>query len=104
MFLNLIAQPITKGTITYEQIIDYQLEGVYDDPLWDSYIADLPKSGKSVHLLHFTVDQALYKEDLSQKQALSEHLQTAIDKANYAKTQNSKDLLRFQKKRKNRTA
>jgi GLPGLI family protein len=79
------AQDFTGGQITYEQIIDYQLEGVYDHPSWDSYIADLPKKGKSVHVLSFTTNEALYQEDLSKKAALSKHLSTALDKANYAK-------------------
>ena len=42
---KLSAQNIQGGTITYEQVIDYQLEGAHDDPRWDNYIADLPKTG-----------------------------------------------------------
>ncbi|NRB46302.1 MAG: GLPGLI family protein [Saprospiraceae bacterium] len=82
---GLVAQDVTGGVITYEQIIDYQLVGAYDDPLWDNYIADLPKKGKSVHQLSFTLHQALYEEDRSSKKVASEHLKTAIMKANYYK-------------------
>ena len=50
------AQEIEGGKVVYERIIDYKLEGVYDDPFWDSYIADLPKQGKSIHQLSFTMN------------------------------------------------
>ena len=81
----LTAQDIQGGKITYEQIVNYNLEGAFDDPRWDNYIADLPKTGKSIHLLSFTKDQAFYEEDLSQKDAMSKQLQGAIMKANYSK-------------------
>ena len=38
-----------KHRLGYEQIIDYKLEGAYDDPRWGSYIAELPKEGKTFH-------------------------------------------------------
>lgn len=87
---NLIGQELKGGKIIFEQIIDYKLEGVYDDPRWDSYIADLPKQGKSFHVLSFNTEQAIYEEDESQKEAISEHLMTALEKANYAKNPNPK--------------
>lgn len=82
----LTAQTIQGGKVIYEQIIDYNLEGAYDDPRWDAYIADLPKTGKSTHILTFTMSQALYEEDLSQKPVMSQQLRGAIMKANYSKT------------------
>ncbi len=83
--VSLSAQDISGGIITYEQIIDYQLVGAYDDPRWDNYIADLPKKGKSVHQLSFTLSQSLYEEDQSKKEVASEQLKKAIMKANYYK-------------------
>lgn len=82
----LTAQDLKGGKVTYEQIIDYQLEGAFDDPRWDAYIADLPKTGKSFHTLSFTMKQALYEEDLTQKQDLSQSLRGALMKANYSKS------------------
>lgn len=82
---KLSAQNIQGGTITYEQVIDYQLEGAHDDPRWDNYIADLPKTGKSFHILHFTTEQSFYEENSSKKESLSNDLIKAIKKANYDK-------------------
>jgi GLPGLI family protein len=82
----LSAQEIRGGSISYEQIIDYQLEGAYDSPIWDSYIAELPKQGKVAHILTFTRVEALFEEDLSKKELRSEHLRTAMEKANYLRT------------------
>ncbi len=81
----LAAQDIKEGKVTYEQITNYQLEGAFDDPRWDAYIAELPKTGKSFHILSFTMDQALYEVDLSQEPALSPQLRGALMKANYSK-------------------
>lgn len=83
---SLSSQAITGGLVLYEQIIDYQLDGAYDDPRWDSYIENLPRQGKSYHLLSFTQNQSLYKADDSKRAIQSEQLKTAIEKVNYSKT------------------
>ncbi len=86
----LLAQDLQGGKIIYEQVVDYQLEGAYDDPLWDNYIADLPKGGKSFHALYFTTMQSLYMEDLSRKEQPHQGLSKAIMKANYYKKPQAK--------------
>ena len=40
---------------------------------------------KSIHVLYFNSEQSFYTEDSSKKEAQSEHLKTAIYKANYYK-------------------
>jgi len=79
------AQLIEGGTVTYEQVINYGLEGVFDHPKWDAYIADLPKSGKAIFTLTFTAELSLYQEDISRKEPMSQQLQGALTKANYGK-------------------
>lgn len=78
-----MAQPTTGGVITYEQIVDYQLEGAMDNPKWDSYIADLPKRGKTIHQLYYTPSETLYKLDEAQQPAQSSKLLGALEKMNY---------------------
>lgn len=80
------AQSNEGGAVTYEQVIDYGLEGVYDHPKWDTYIADLPKTGKATYTLTFTTEKTLYQEDLNKKALMSRELQGALAKANYAKS------------------
>ncbi len=87
-FLNsnpLFAQETIGGKVSYEQIINYNLEGVFDDPRWDAYIADLPKTGKSYHTLYFSSQEAMYEEDPSKNKPMSRELRGAIMKANYSK-------------------
>lgn len=79
------AQSIEGGTVTYEQVIQYGLEGVFDHPKWDAYIADLPKSGKAIFTLTFTSESSLYQEDFNKKEPMSRQLQGALSKANYGK-------------------
>ena len=81
----LSAQSIEGGTVTYEQVVNYGLEGVFDHPKWDAYIADLPKSGKAIFTLTFTAEASLYQEDFNKKEPLSRQLQGALSKANYGK-------------------
>lgn len=82
-----MAQEIKGGRITYEQIIDYQLEGAFDDPAWDSYIAGLPQQGKTVYKLYFTTEEALYEKHPEQEQARSQRLSGALKKVNYMRPQ-----------------
>lgn len=82
---RLSAQEIAGGTVTYEQVINYGLEGVFDHPKWDAYIADLPKKGKAIFTLTFTAETSLYQEDFKQKEPMSRQLQGALTKANYGK-------------------
>jgi GLPGLI family protein len=81
--LSSVAQEIKGGMISYEQIIDYQLEGAYNDPAWDSYIDGLPKQGKIVNNLYFTTKETLYEEDFNNKQANSSRLTNALKKVNF---------------------
>lgn len=85
--LSSVAQEIKGGRITYEQIIDYQLEGAYDDPAWDNYIAGLPPQGKMVYHLYFTNEEALYEKNPEQEQVLSPRLTSALKKVNYRRPQ-----------------
>ena len=96
------AQNLQGGKITYEQIVDYQLDDAYDEPIWKQYIEGLPREGKSIHVLYFTASESFYEEDLSKKEVMSEHLKTAVMKANYYKTPKPKvkqTYLHFQEKK-----
>ncbi|MEO0337627.1 MAG: GLPGLI family protein [Bacteroidota bacterium] len=86
----LLAQDLKGGKIIYEQVVDYELEGAYDEPIWEDYIANIPKSGKSFHMLSFTREHSFYAEDLSRKEKPHQELSKAIMKANYYKAPQAK--------------
>jgi len=85
------AQVMLSGVIYYDQVQEYGLDGVYDSPEWDSFIAQLPKTGKSQYILTFTPSRTLFEKDPESHSFMDPKMKLALKKASYlqAPTPNS---------------
>jgi GLPGLI family protein len=88
--INLNAQE--SGQVIYETIVQYNFKSYPGKTEWNNFIANLPKSGTSVHSLNFNTDKALFSEDLSNKEATSAKLTRAIGILNRGKGPQVKSL------------
>jgi len=78
---DLSAQDNQSGTIKYQQIIHFDfsfvLEGRENEQQMVDFVAGLPEESSSMHMLHFTTKEALFVEDVSEKDAAPPGLQRA---------------------------
>ena len=81
--INLSAQQ--SGKVTYVTIVQYNFQSAPGKLEWNNFIADLPKSGTSVHSLNFNSAKALFTEDRSHKESASPKLNRAIGILNRGK-------------------
>jgi len=77
---SVLAQKKKSGIISYEMLVSYNFEGVYDHPKWDMLINKLPKKAISYFDLTFNEKKALYAENISKREPISGYLQVAIEK------------------------
>lgn len=83
--LSLSAQENSSGQVTYEQITAYDFGDYQTDALWESWLADQPKSGKYSYLLSFSMNKAFYEKDPTDNAQMPTKLQSALRKANWNK-------------------
>jgi GLPGLI family protein len=83
---NLPAQDFSGGTVKYRQTKKYDFVSIFDgfdDPIVEEWAATLPTERQRMKVLYFTENEALYEEDITEQEVLSEKLQWAYSQAEY---------------------
>ncbi|NNF35877.1 MAG: GLPGLI family protein [Saprospiraceae bacterium] len=94
--LSLIsAQDNLNGVIYYDQVQEYKLEGAYNSPEWDSYIAQLPSKGNTQYKLSFIQERTLYEIDPESESQQNKKMKLALKKASYMKPPSPKSIKVF---------
>jgi GLPGLI family protein len=86
------AQDNLRGIIYYDLLQEYDLEGAYKSPEWDSYISQLPKTGYSQYMLSFTPSRTLYEKDPESESSINPKMKIALKKASYMKPPGAKSI------------
>ena len=87
---DIFSQDNTSGRITYEIVIDYNLEEftkriVQTRPQMKAFFDRLPKKGKSFYDLSFNENGSFYEESLSENEPPPRHMQWILGRMSYGK-------------------
>tara|TARA_B100001146_G_scaffold60653_2_gene53466 strand:+ start:1169 stop:1972 length:804 start_codon:yes stop_codon:yes gene_type:complete len=87
---DIFSQDNTSGRITYELVIDYNLEEftkriVQTRPQMKAFFDRLPKKGKSFYDLSFNENGSFYEESLSENEPPPRHMQWILGRMSYGK-------------------
>jgi GLPGLI family protein len=74
-----------SGKVTYETIVQYNFKTAPGKVEWNAFIADLPKTGTSIHSISFNDQNALFTEDVNHKESAGPKLSRAMDVLNREK-------------------